>query len=54
MSDAETDRRKREAATATATEAATAPGAVRDGAGEERQGETESVRESSTSRERGD
>ena len=41
-------------AAATATEAATAPGAVRDGAGEERQGETESVRDSSTSRERGD
>ena len=52
MSDAETDRRKREAATV--TEAATAPRAVRDGAGEERQGETESVRDSSTSRERGD
>ena len=32
VSDAETDRRKREAATA--TEAATAPGAVRDGAGD--------------------
>ena len=34
VSDAETDRRKREAATATATEAATAPGAIRDGAGD--------------------